>query len=65
MTVKINEVLKKQNRSIYWLAKQTGITYQNMLKLCNNETTSINFIRLQKICTVLNCTPNDIFDIDK
>lgn len=65
MKINIDNVLKQQNKTRYWLAKQTNMTYQSVMKLCNNKTTSIQFDIIEKICIALNCTPNDIFIIEK
>lgn len=61
--ITIDNILKKQKRSKYWLIKNTNITYQAITKLIKNETTSISFENLEKICKALNCTPNDIIKI--
>ena len=60
MKINIDEILKQKNKTRYWLAKEIGITYPNIVKLCNNETESIKFNILEKACIVLECTPNDI-----
>jgi putative transcriptional regulator len=62
MKINIDEILKQQGKTRYWLSKQIGFTYPNLVKLCNNETSSIRFDILYKICIALNCTPNDIFN---
>lgn len=59
--IDINNILKEQNKTLYWLAKQTDISYDNIYKLANNRTESIKFLNLEKICKALKCTPNDIF----
>lgn len=61
MRINIDEILKQRNQSRYWLAKETGITYPNITNLCNGKTSSIKFEMIDKICRVLQCTPNDIF----
>ncbi len=61
MKINIDEILKQRNQSRYWLAKETGITYPNIANLCNGKTSSIKFETIDKICRVLQCTPNDIF----
>lgn len=63
ITLKINEILEQQGKTSYWLAKQTGISQNNMLNICNG-TKSIRFDTLEKICKVLECTPNDIISTD-
>ena len=49
--VKLNldELLKKENKSIYWLSKQLDKTPQNTSKLVYGETTSINFQTLSNL----------------
>jgi len=56
----IDKILKKQNKTRYWLHKQTGIGYQHIMNLCQNTTKSIKYSTLEKICYALDCTPNDI-----
>lgn len=65
MLIDINNILKEQNKTLYWLAKQTDISYDNIYKLANNRTESIKFSNLEKICKALRCTPNDIFTISQ
>jgi len=61
--LKLKELLEKENKSVYWLKHETNISHATIYKMVNNETTMISFDNLEKICMVLNCTPNDIFDI--
>ena len=60
LSLKVSELLQKQDKSMYWLAKQTGIAANNIGKICNGETNTIRLDTLEKICVALNCTPNDI-----
>ena len=62
--LKVKEVLESQNKTAYWLSKQTGISPNNIGKICNGETMNIRFDTLEKICKALNCTPNDIVESD-
>lgn len=64
--VKLNvlELLEKQGRSKYWLYKQLGMSYQNFNKMVRNETQSIKLERIETLCMLLNCTPNDLFSIN-
>ncbi len=62
MKLRILDILKKQNRTKYWLYIQMGMSYQNFNKMINNETKSIKYENLQALCDILNCTPNDLFD---
>lgn len=60
MILQIDEILRQKNKTRYWLSKQINVTYPNIVKLCNNETNSIKFDILERICKTLVCTPNDI-----
>lgn len=61
--LRILELLKEQKRSKYWLHTQMDLSYQNLSKLANNQTSSIRFENIEKLCKVLNCTPDDLFEI--
>lgn len=64
LSLRINEILMEQGKTPYWLGKQTGISQNNMGKICNGETSTIRFDTLEKICKVLNCSINDLFTSD-
>ena len=64
MKINIDNILKEQNHTRYWLAKETGITYPNMMNICNGKTVSIKLENIENICHALQCTPNDIFILD-
>ncbi|MPM90169.1 hypothetical protein SDC9_137286 [bioreactor metagenome] len=63
--IKIAEVLESKGKTKYWLSKETGITYPNLDKLIKNETSSIKFDFLEKICTALDCELSDIIEFVK
>ena len=60
MTLNIQNILKSQGKTKYWLSKQTGIDNTSIGKMCNGETKNIRLETMEKICIALNCTPNDI-----
>jgi putative transcriptional regulator len=57
------DILAQRGLSKYWLYSRMGLSYQNFNKLVNNETQSIRFENIEKLCTILECSPNDIFTI--
>lgn len=65
MKLILKEYLQKVGVSIYRLEKETGMHHKTLSDIVNNKTKSISYENLGKICSVLNCTPNDIFEIDK
>lgn len=61
--IRIKEILEEQGKTKYWLCKQTNIDYHNMSRLMKDETASIYFDTIEKLCTTLECTPNDLIEI--
>ena len=61
--VKLNvlELLKKEEKTKYWLYMQLGMSYQNFNKMVNNETKSIRYDNIEALCKIFNCKPNDLF----
>lgn len=59
--LRVKEILEEQGKTAYWLSKQTGISPNNIGKICNGETTTIRFDTLEKICIALDCSFNDMF----
>lgn len=40
-----------------------GMTYTNLRRIIDNETTSIRYDTLEKLCKVLNCSPSELIEI--
>ncbi len=60
MQRRLDDVLAEKGKSRYWLAKETGISEQNLRRLAKQETTGIDFDTLEKICEKLGCQPGDL-----
>ena len=61
--LRVLDILKEQNHSKYWLYKQKELSYQNFNRMVQNETSSIKFENLEKLCSILNCSIGDLFEI--
>ena len=61
----IAALLEERGKTRYWLAKQMGMSHQNLSRIVNNRTHSIRLETLEVLCQVLQCTPNDLFVIDE
>ena len=61
--LKVLDLLKQKGYTKYWLYKQLGMSYQNFNKMVNNETKSIRYENIETICLLLECTPNELFEI--
>ena len=64
LSLRVNKILEKKGLTPYWLGKQTGISQNNILKICNGETSTIRFDTIEKICKALECSINDLFESD-
>jgi len=64
LKITIDEVLKEKGKTKYWLIKETELNFHTVTNLVKNKTTAINFETLEKICKALECTPNDIINIE-
>lgn len=61
--LKVLELLEKQGKTKYWLYKQLGMSYQNFSRMVNNETKSIRYENIETLCLLLDCSPNELFEI--
>lgn len=58
--LQIKELLKNQKKTKYWFVKNMEGGYQSLTRLMNNETSSIKFETLEKMCDIFNCEISDI-----
>ena len=65
ITINLEEVLKDRKKSLYSLAKETGISYNTLTRINKNRVQGITFDVLEKICKALQCTPNDLIKIEE
>ena len=67
--VKLNvkKLLKEKKRTKYWLFNMLNnvgnISYTNFNNLVENKTKSIKYSNIEKLCKILDCMPNDLFEI--
>ena len=67
--VKLNvkNLLKEKKKTKYWLFNMLNnigtISYTNFNNLVENKTGSIKYSNIEKLCKILDCTPNDLFEI--
>ena len=60
--LRILDILEERNCSKYWLWKQTDMSFQNLNRILNNETSSIRFDNLDKISKILKVPVGDLFE---
>ena len=60
---RITEVLQQRGQSLYWLARNTGISYTTLWRLTKERALGINFATLEKVCVALECPPGDLMEM--
>lgn len=61
----IENLLKKNGKSKYWLCKNMNITSRNLNRIIYCETTSISFKYLEDMCKFLDCELSDLISIEQ
>lgn len=61
--LRAQEFLEKKGKTKYWLYKQLGMSYQNFSRMINNQTKSIRYENIETLCLLLECTPNELFEM--
>ena len=60
--VNVDVMMAKRKMSLNELAEKMDITLANLSILKNNKGKAIRFSTLNKLCEILECTPNDILE---
>ena len=63
--IKLDEMLEKRGITLYRLAKDTGIAYENLRKMKNGQATRIYLDTIEKLCIHLECEPADLIALEK
>ena len=61
--VHIDELLREQSRTFYWLAKETGVSHTTLWRLKKDKAHGITFNTLELICHALDCQPGDVLSV--
>lgn len=61
----VQKLLNERGKTRYWLVKQMQTTYKTVNKLCDNTLTGIQLETIEKLCNLLDCTPGDLFTVEK
>jgi putative transcriptional regulator len=61
--IRLNEALEKRGRTVYWLARNSGIPHVTLWNLSKVDTQrSINLNVLSHICAALECKPGELLE---
>ena len=57
----VQSLLDQKKKTRYWLVKEMQTTYKTVNKICDNTLTGLQLETIEKLCQILECTPNDLF----
>lgn len=60
--IRLNELIQKEERPVKWVSNKTGIAYSTIIKLNNNETSSISFDVIDKLCKLFKCEVQELIE---
>lgn len=61
--LRIHKLLAEKRLTKYRFIAMTGLGYKNASRILDNETESIRFSTIARICSALDCTPGDLFEV--
>ena len=61
--IRVLDILKEKGKTKYWLYNQMNMSYQNFLRMVNNETKAIKYSNLELLCEILECSLDELFEI--
>lgn len=57
---RLKKLLGERGKTLYWLAKETGISYDRLAIHYKDSATMIRYLTLERICEVLQCQIGDL-----
>lgn len=64
MKLNIQKLLDDRGKTRYWLVKQMNTNYKTINRLCDNQSAAIHLDTIEKLCSALECEPNDLFYLE-
>ena len=65
LDLNVKELLKNRRKTKYWLVQNMHSDYKTISDMMDNKTSGIRFETIEKLCILLDCTPNDIFKLEE
>ena len=61
LKLNVLKLLQEKGKSKYWLYNQLNLSYQNFNNMVNNKTKSIKYEMIETLCSILDCSLDDLF----
>jgi putative transcriptional regulator len=62
--IQLQKLLEGKGKTLYWLAKETGISYNALAKISKNEVTRLELETIEKICISLECKTGELLELE-
>jgi len=59
----VQDLLDRKKKTRYWLVKNMESNYETVNRLCDNHSVALQLETIEKLCKLLECTPDDLFTI--
>ena len=63
--INIEELLKKNKKTKYWLCQKMNITSRNLNRIIRGDTSSISFKYIEEFCILLNATQGELITLER
>ena len=60
--LRIKEILDEKGKTNYWLSQRLGMCYRNYHNIVTNQTSSIRFDTLERLCEILEVPVSELFE---
>ena len=61
--IRLDELLAERGRTLYWLAKETGLSHTSLFRLRHNQASQIRLEVIDRLCAALKCAPDELIEI--
>jgi putative transcriptional regulator len=61
--IRLEELLEERGRTLYWLAKETGLSHTSLFRLRHNQASQIRLEVIDRLCAALKCAPDELIEI--
>lgn len=61
----LTDALRKRDRTLYWLAKETRTDYKTLHRMATADMRKVDLSVLERICRALECEPGELLRMEK
>ena len=61
----VQNILDEQKKTRYWLVKNMESNYETVNRICDNKAVALQLETIEKLCLLLDCSPSDLFIIER